>query len=132
MDKIDKLREFVKKEFSNCHMREFENKFVIALNLFGIDCFDGTAMSIELLDDGRYKLSDCHSSIDSLEERMVDISDYKDELERIKSHFYKTALEQDGNVFEMTVPTDNENYLSRYIGYMTQFMSLVMNIDCLK
>ena len=87
---------------------------------------DSIAIKITENEEGLLTLSDCHSTLDHLELKDVELSDYRDRLKRIIKRF---GLVQDGNVFRMTIPSLQELYIEIYLGYFVQAMTLIAHID---
>lgn len=87
---------------------------------------ESIAIKITETEDGRPVLSDCHTAFDYLEERDVEIEEYAEKLEKIKKRY---GLIQDGNVFRLTVPTNDITYVKLYLGYFIQALSLIANLD---
>ncbi|MDE7438904.1 MAG: DUF1828 domain-containing protein [Clostridia bacterium] len=89
---------------------------------------DSIAIRVTNADNGLPILSDCHVTCDYLEINGIDIEDYRDRLEVIMKRY---GLILDGNVFRMTVPSDDDLYVEIYLGYFVQALTLIANISLL-
>lgn len=106
--------------------REFDGKYIVALPIFFPGSHNSIAIRLEADTQGRPSISDCHTTLDYLDEMGVDINKYSSKLEKIMTRY---GLVQNDREFTLNVPTDNEDYLTKYLGYFVQAISLIANID---
>lgn len=106
--------------------REFDGKYIVALPIFFPSSHDSIAIRLETDPQGRPSISDCHTTLDYLEEMDVDINAYSSKLEKIMTRY---GIVQNDREFTLNVPTDSEDYLTKYLGYFIQAISLIANID---
>lgn len=72
-------------------------------------------------------MSDCHTTVDYLEENNVDIDNYYDKLSAIMQKF---DLVLDGKVFRKIIyNSDNDFDLCRGVGYFIEAVALIAHID---
>ena len=103
-----------------------DDSVFITLPFFHTKTDESVAIKVTEQQDGLPVLSDCHTTIDYLEERGVEPDDYSERLEQILKRF---GLRRDGNVFRMTVPSADDTYIKLYLGYFIQAISIIANID---
>ncbi len=106
--------------------REFDGKYIISLPIYFPNFNESVAIRLETDTQGRPSISDCHTTIDYLEEMGIDIILHSTKLEKIMARY---GLIQNEKEFVLNVPTDNEEYLIKYLGYFVQAISLIANID---
>ena len=87
---------------------------------------ESIAIRVTEAENGLITLSDCHTTEDYLELRDVYLNEYSERLERVIKRF---GLIHDGNVFRITVPSREDNYIEFYLGYFIQALSIIANID---
>ena len=98
----------------------------IALPFFHTKSDESILIKVCENEDGLPVFSDCHTTVDYLEERDVSLADYAERLEKAIRRF---GLIQDENVFRMTVPSTDDTYVELYLGYFIQALSVIANID---
>lgn len=98
----------------------------VSLPFFYTKSDEGIMIKISENEQGLPVLSDCHTTEDYLEFRDVELADYSERLEKVIRQF---GLVHDGNVFRMTVPSLEDNYVEIYLGYFIQALSIIANID---
>lgn len=98
----------------------------IALPFFYPDYDESIAIKVTVQDDGRPLFSDCHTTFDYLEDRDIELDDYREKLDRIMKNY---GLILDGNVFRMPVPSDDDGVVKCYLGYFVQALTLIARID---
>ena len=87
---------------------------------------DSITIKVSESDGGLPVFSDCHTTIDYLEERDIYISDHDKRLQKIIRRF---GLTMDKNVFRLQVPSTDDTYVELYLGYFIQALSVIANID---
>lgn len=120
------INEILKNYNDNISYREFNGSYIIAIPFFFLNSRNSIAIKIAFDDFKRPILSDCHTTLDYLEENDVNINDYKEKLEKI---IYKYDLQIEEREFKLAVPTTQPYYLTKYLGYFIQSISLIANIN---
>ena len=123
MVNIEKILDLYREDTT---VRRGEGCVFILLPFFHTKSDDGITIKVSEDEDGLPVLSDCHTTVDYLELRDVELSDYSDRLKKIIRRF---GLTLDGNVIRATVPSLDENYVEIYLGYFIQALSIIANID---
>ncbi len=120
------INEIFKNYKDNISYHEFNGSYIVAVPFFFLGSSDSIAIKISFDELERPILSDCHTTLDYLEEMDVDMDKYKQKLEKI---VYKYSLEIEDREFKLTVPTTQPYYLTKYFGFFVQALSLIANID---
>lgn len=120
------INEILKNYQDNISYREFDGSYIVAVPFFFLGTSDSIAIKISFDEFERPILSDCHTTLDYLEEMDVDIDKYKQKLEKI---VHKYSLEIEDRSFKLAVPTTQPYYLTKYLGFFVQALSLIANID---
>lgn len=117
----------IRKALENFGRIEERNGSIFVISSFFFPGSDESlALCINQIEDGRYLLSDCGSTVDYLEIEDVDLASYQENLKRILERFNVTF---DGKVFRKTTGSDSEVSLKLCLGYFIQALSLIANID---
>lgn len=120
------ISEILKNYRDNISYREYNGAYIVAIPFFFPFCNDSIAIKISFDEFERPILSDCHTTLDYLCEMDIDINKYKQKLDKI---MYKYNLEIEDRTFKLAVPTTQPYYLTKYLGFFTQALSLIANID---
>lgn len=110
----------------NISYREFNGAYIIALPFFFPGSSESIAVKISFDELERPILSDCHTTLDYLEDSGVDVGEHKERLEKIMR---KYDLKIEDREFKLAVPTTQPYYLTKYLGFFTQALSLIANVD---
>ena len=106
--------------------KEGEDFAIIGLPFFHLGHPDGIALRFNY-QHGQLSISDCHTTIDYLEDNDIDLDDYQDKLAAIMRRF---NVFLDGNVFRKIIyDADNHINLCTGIGYFIEAISLIAHID---
>lgn len=120
------INEIFKNYNDNISYSEFNGSYIIAIPFFFPNSGNSIAIKISFDELERPILSDCHTTLDYLEEMDIDVSDYKQKLEKI---MYRYDLKLEDREFKLVVPTTQLYYLTKYLGFFTQSLSLIANIN---
>ncbi len=120
------ISEILKNYKDNISYREFNGSYIVAIPFFFPNCSDSIAIKISFDEFERPILSDCHTTFDYLDEMDIDINKCKEKLDKI---MYKYNLEIEERTVKLAVPTTQPYYLTKYLGFFTQALSLIANID---
>ena len=80
------------------------------------------------IDDCLYLSDDC-STVAHLQNRYLDIEEYREIVEKIKKRFYLT--EQEGHEFVLAFPSDSYPSIEMFVGFFLQAISMLGNLDLL-
>lgn len=120
------IKEIFKNYTDNVSYREFNGAYIVAVPFFFPSSSDSIAIKISFDELERPILDDCHTTLDYLEELDIDIDQYQQKLEKIVDRY---GLEIEERTFKLTVPTNQPYYLTKYLGYFVQALSLIANIN---
>lgn len=95
-------------------------------HFFHIENDESIALRFSQTEDGRPVITDCGTTRDYLELMYINLSDYKEKLDKIKERFF---IEEEDGAFKMTIPTDSYLQVLNYVGYFIQAISIIANID---
>lgn len=110
----------------NISCKEFDGSYIVAIPFFFLNTCESIAIKISFDEKERPIISDCHTTLDYFEELNIDINNYKEKLDKI---MYRYSLELEQRTFKMLVPTTQPYYLTKYLGFFIQALSLIANID---
>lgn len=117
----------IKKNYADAiSYREFNGSYIVAIPFFFPNSSDSIAIKISFDELERPILSDCHTTLDYLDEMVIDISQYSQKLKKITDRY---NLELDERTFTLAVPTTQPYYLTKYLGFFVQALSLIANIN---
>lgn len=120
------ISEILKNYKDNISYREFNGSYIIAIPFFFPNFSDSIAIKISFDEFERPILNDCHTTLDYLDEMDIDINMYKEKLDKI---MFKYNIEIEERTFKLAVPTTQPYYLTKYLGFFIQALSLIANID---
>ena len=123
MINIEKILDLYRK---NTTVKYGNTGIFITLPFFHTKSDESILIKVTENEDGLPVFSDCHTTKDYLDMRDIELDDYSERLEKVIKRF---GLMYDGNVFRMTVPSTEENYIELYLGYFIQALSIIANID---
>lgn len=110
----------------NISYREFDGSYIVAIPFFFPGTSESIAIKISFDELGRPILSDCHTTLDYLEEMDIDINMYSQKLDKILTRYDFTLQDR---TFTLKVPTDQPYYLTKYLGFFIQGLSLIANLN---
>lgn len=110
----------------NVSYSEFDGAYIVALPFFFPNSSSSVAIKISFDELGRPLLSDCHTTLDYLDEMEIDIDRHKQQLQKIMRRYDLTLEDRQ---FLLAVPTDQPYYLTKYLGFFVQALSLIANVD---
>ena len=122
------VEELVKKFCDSIRVRKGssgEHTYVTP-HFFHIESDESIALRFSLTEDGRPVVTDCGTTKDYLSLMYINLSDYKEKLQKIKERFF---IEEDDGVFKMTIPTDSYLQVLNHVGYFIQGITMIANID---
>ena len=122
------VEELVKKFCDSIRIRESssgEYTFVTP-HFFHIESDESIALRFSQTEDGRPVVTDCGTTRDYLELMYINLSDYKEKLQKIKERFF---IEEDDGAFVMTIPTTSYLQVLNHVGYFIQGITMIANID---
>lgn len=119
-------RELFKKMENELTIREFEDFVIVTPAFYFLGTSESIAIRISEDELGRPIFSDCHTTFDYLDEIGIDLNNFQDKLNVIKE---KYDLSMEENSFTLKVPTNQDIYIIKYLGFFIQAISLIANID---
>lgn len=126
------MRDYLKiinENFKDINYRTGEDYIIFSPYFLFPESHNGIAIMIREDELGRPILSDCHTTLDYLDYMEIDLNLFQEKFEKIKNR-YGFLLEE--RTIKMTVPTDQDDYFIKYLGYLIQAISLIANIDIWK
>lgn len=120
------INEILKNYNDNISCRTFDDFHIVAIPFFFPNSSSSIAVKISFDELERPILSDCHTTLDYLDEMDIDIDEYKQRLDKI---LYRYDLKIEDREFKLSVPTTQPYYLTKYLGFFIQALSLVANIN---
>lgn len=120
------INDIFKNYKDNISYREFNGSYIIAVPFFFPNSSDSIAIKISFDELDRPILSDCHTTLDYLDETGIDVNAYRQKLEKI---MHKYDLDMEDRAFKLAVPTTQPYYLTKYLGFFIQALSLIAGID---
>lgn len=120
------INEILKNYLDNSSYKEYNGSYIIAIPFFFPNSSSSIAIKISFDEFQRPILSDCHTTLDYLDEIDVDIDKYQRKLEKILDRY---NLKIEDREIKIDVPTTQLYYLTKYLGYFIQSLSLIANIN---
>lgn len=120
------IKEIFKNYYDNISYREFNGAYIIAIPFFFPNSMNSIAIKISFDELERPILSDCHTTLDYLDEMDIDINEYQPKLKKIMNRY---DLKIEDRAFTLAVPTTQSYYLTKYLGFFIQSLSLIANIN---
>lgn len=120
------INEILNNYNENISYKEYNGSYIVAIPFFFLNTSTSIAIKISFDEFERPILSDCHTTFDYLEEIDVDINDYKQQLKKIMDRYDLKIEERE---FKLAVPTTQPYYLTKYLGFFIQAISLIANIN---
>lgn len=120
------INDIFKNYQDNVSYREFNGAHIVAIPFFFPNSCSSIAIKISFDELGRPLISDCHTTLDYLDEMEVDIDRHKQKLQKIMRRY---DLKRNDREFSLAVPTDQPYYLTKYLGFFVQALSLIANVN---
>lgn len=118
------IEELLKKYKSEMIIKEGDDFAILGLPFFHLGYPEGIAIRLSYK-NGKLIISDCHTTIEYLNDNNVDLDDYPDKLAKIMKRF---DIFLDGDVFRK-IMHEPEYLLFREIGYFMEAITLIAHIN---